>query len=259
MPEFTSYRPGTACWVDLSSTDVKESVEFYGQLFGWRAEFDDRPETGGYGTFRRHGMAVAGLGPTMAEGQSPTWNTYFSTDDVAKTVMTVREAGGTVVVEPMEIMEEGTLAVFQDPTGAYFSAWQPGRQAGARLAGEPGTLNWVELATRDAATAKEFYHQVFGWAADDKEMGGMPYTTFMLAGDPVAGMIPMGEQFPAETPPHWLVYLGTADVDAATAMARGLGARELYGPQDIPDMGRFAVLADPKGAIFALWEQVRQG
>ncbi|GAA1018399.1 hydroxylase [Acrocarpospora pleiomorpha] len=255
MPEFTRYRPGTACWVDLSSTNVEESEDFYGQLFGWTAEFDDRPETGGYGMFRRGGKAVAGIGRTMSENQPTSWNTYFATEDAGKTAQAVREAGGTVIMEPMEIVDEGTMAVFQDPTGAYVSVWQSNRHPGAQVAGEPGTLNWVELLTRDVEAAKNFYTQVFGWTADNRMMGSTPYTMFMMAGETVCGMMEMGSQFPAEVPAHWLVYLGTADLDATIAQARGLGARQLYGPMTVPDMGRFAVFADPQRATFAAWQQ----
>ncbi|WP_204041443.1 VOC family protein [Acrocarpospora phusangensis] len=255
MPEFTKYRPGTACWVDLASADVQRSVEFYGQLFGWTAEFKDRPEAGGYGMFRRAGKAVAGIARTLADSQPTTWNTYFASEDAAKTAQSVREAGGTVVVEPMEIMDEGTMAVCKDPTGAFVSVWQSDRHPGAQVAGEPGTLNWVELATRDVDAAKIFYNQVFAWTAETRQMDTMTYTMFMMAGETVAGMMPMGERFPAGVPAHWLVYFGATDLDATVAAAGGLGARQLYGPKDIPGMGRFAVFADPQGAAFAVWEQ----
>ncbi|GAA0443537.1 hydroxylase [Acrocarpospora corrugata] len=255
MAEFTSYRPGTACWVDLSSTDIKASTDFYGQMFGWMPEYDERPESGGYGMFRRNGKAVAGIGPTMMEGQRTTWNTYFATEDAAKTAQAVREADGTVVMEPMEIMNEGTMAVFQDPTGAYVSVWQSDRHPGAQLAGEPGTLNWVELLTRDGESAMRFYHRVFGWGADTHKMGQKPYTTFTMAGETIAGMMQMDDSFPSNVPPHWLVYFGTANLDATMEQARGLGARQLYGPKTVPNMGRFAVFADPHGASFAAWER----
>jgi hypothetical protein len=103
--------------------------------------------------------------------------------------------------------------------------------------------------------AKNFYNRVFGWTADTRTMGTMPYTMFMMAGETVAGMMEMGSQFPAGVPAHWLVYLGTADLEATIAQARGLGARQLYGPMIVPDMGRFSVFNDPQGAPFAAWQQ----
>ncbi|WP_214107384.1 VOC family protein [Acrocarpospora catenulata] len=254
MAEFTSHPAGSPCWVDLSSTDVASSVDFYSRLFGWQAEFDDRPETGGYGQFYRNGKSVAGIGPTQGAGRPTTWNTYFATDDAGKVTESVREADGTVVAEPMEIMGEGIMAAFQDPTGGYFGVWQPERHIGAQLANEPGTFTWCELATRDPEAAKVFYGRVFGWAVDSQLLAGGSYSTWLSGGRQVGGMMPMSEQFPPEMPAHWLVYFGTANLDMTLAQAEGLGAMVRYGPRAIDDLGRFAVLTDPHGALFALWE-----
>lgn len=125
MTVITKYRAGMPCWVDLSSANVEESVGFYGQIFGWNIEFDDRAGTGGYGQFFRRDKAVAGIGPTMGDGAPTIWNTYIATDDAGKSVEMAREAGGVIIAEPMEIMGEGTVAVFQDPTGAYLESGRP--------------------------------------------------------------------------------------------------------------------------------------
>jgi hypothetical protein len=78
----------------------------------------------------------------------------------------------------------------------------------------------------------------------------MEYTEFQLDGQAIGGMMPMGDMFPPEVPPHWLVYFAVQDCDATLASARDLGATVLAPPRDIP-VGRFAVMADPQRAAFA--------
>ncbi|MEZ0071174.1 VOC family protein [Planotetraspora sp. GP83] len=253
MTETTEYQPGVPCWVDLSTTDVTAATAFYGEVFGWEAGIDPRPEAGGYGQFRLRGKRVAGVGPTFVDGMPAVWNTYIATDDIERTAESVREAGGTVVMGPMQVFEEGWLGVFQDPAGAFFGAWRPGNHKGAELVNEPGTLTWNELATRDVEAAKAFYSRVFGWESQTHEGGPMPYTEFQVDGRSIAGMMPMGDLYPPEVPPHWLVYFGVADCDEAVDGIQRHGGRVLLPPKDIP-IGRFAILADPQGASFAVWQ-----
>jgi predicted enzyme related to lactoylglutathione lyase len=151
----------------------------------------------------------------------------------------------------MDVLDVGRMSVFADPTGAAAAVWQPRQHIGAGLVNEPGALAWNELNTRDIAGAKAFYSEVFGWSGETGDMGGMEYTMWKLAGEDVGGMMTTPAEVPAEVPAHWLAYFGTADCDATVAEATGLGATLLAGPIDIP-AGRFAVLADPAGAVFGV-------
>src|SRR5512139_4298353 len=169
MAERSRYEPGIPSWVDLSSQDPKAAAAFYEHLFGWAADWDPRPEAGGYGQFRLRGKAVAGIGPTFGEGMPSVWNTYIATEDAAATAARVRDAGGLVIMEPMQIFDAGTMAVFQDPTGGFFSAWQADQHIGAELVNESGTLCWNELASRDLEAAKAFYPAVFGWSVQSSD------------------------------------------------------------------------------------------
>ena len=252
MPEFDSYAPGTPSWVDLGSPDIAASVAFYGGLFGWEAA-DQGPEGGGYHMFELRGRPVAGLGPAMNPGP-PFWATYVTVADADATVGVAREAGATVLVEPMDVVDVGRFAVLMDPTGVPISLWQAAGHAGAGLANEVGAFCWNELNSRDVAGAGAFYGRVFGWEAKGSDMPGMDYTEFLLDGKSVAGMIGMTGRVPEEIPPHWLVYFGVADVDEAVARAQELGGSVFVGPVDIPSMGRFAVIGDPHGAFFGAFE-----
>jgi predicted enzyme related to lactoylglutathione lyase len=254
MPD---YPPGTPSWVDLSSPDADGSAAFYGAIMGWSAtEPGPVEETGGYRMFEQDGKRIAGLMPHMQEGQPTAWATYISVADADETAGKVREAGGSVAVEPMDVTDIGRMAFFSDPTGAFFGVWQPKSFEGADLVNEPNSLCWNEVLTRDAETDKAFYPAVFGWTPGRPQFEGAPesYVVWQLGDKPVGGMMQMSEPyFPPEVPPHWSVCFAVADVDAVVEQARELGATITYEPMDMP-IGRFAGLVDPQGASFSIMQ-----
>lgn len=251
MPEVTSFAPGNFSWVDLSSRDLEASKSFYSRLFGWNADTIPDPEAGGYGMFTLKGKLVAGFGPTMGPDQPSAWSTYIATDDIEATVKAISGAGGQIVAGPMDVFDQGRLAVFVDPTGAFTSLWEARAMRGAQLVNEPGTVCWNELDTRDVETAKRFYTKVFGWGESTSEPGGSSYTEWQLDGRSIGGAMPMPAAVPAEVPSYWLTYFAVDDCDTAVAKAQELGGNVMMAPMDI-DPGRFAVLADPQGAAFAV-------
>lgn len=257
MSERTSYTPGTPCWVELSGTpDVEASEGFYRELFGWEMpEQDSSAEFGGYRRARKGGKDVAGVMPQMDAGQPTVWASYVSVEDAAATAAKVTGAGGSQVAEPMDVGGLGTMAVFTDPTGAVFGIWQPGTFAGAELVNEYGAFGWNELGTRDTAAAKAFYGQVFGWdtAEEESERAGT-YTVWKAGEAMVGGMLDMNAlDMPDEVPPHWLVYFTVEDADAAVAKVKSGGGDVRMEPIDTP-IGRFAVVADQFGAVFAVMQ-----
>lgn len=124
---------------------------------------------------------------------------------------------------------------------------------------EPGTFSWVELATTDPESAKSFYGGLFGWVAEDtpipEEAGGGVYTLLMLGGERVAAL---NEQPPGQreagVPPNWFSYVTVADADEASARATEVGGSVHAGPFDVMDTGRMAVISDPTGAMFGVWQ-----
>ena len=251
MSERNGYEPGTPSWVDLSTPDVEASATFYGGLFGWEAvEAGPPQETGGYRIIMRDGKAVGGLMGLMDESQPPVWSTYVAVDDADAAAGRAREAGGTVLVEPMDVMEAGRMAFFMDPGGAAIGVWQAGTNKGAQVVNEPGAVTWNELQVRDPEAHKTFYSAVFGWTPQNMDQGPMDYTMWHNGDAGVGGMLTMPPMVPAEIPPHWLVYFGTEDCDATLARVKELGGSEVMGPMDIP-IGRFAIATDPHGTAFA--------
>lgn len=249
MSEATSHAPGIPSWVDLGTPDAERSKAFYSALFGWAPMTVEDPQAGGYTMLMQRDRPVGGL---MVNPDHPSaWMTYVATADADATADKVRAAGGTVIFEPMQVMTAGRMAIFVDPTGAGFGVWQAGDHTGAGLINEPGALAWTELQTRDVEAARAFYTTVFGWGTET-HAGPIAYTEWKQDGSSIGGMMAMGDQIPAEVPPHWLVYFGAADCDATTARATELGGKVLMPPMDIQDGLRFSVVADPLGAVFGV-------
>jgi uncharacterized protein len=259
MPEFSSHQPGTFSWPELATTDQNGGVAFYRALFGWDLNEQSMGPEGTYSMFLMHGKevgAACSLRPDERQaGIPPHWNLYVTVQTADEAAKRATELGGRVLAPAFDVMDVGRMAVIQDPTGAVFEVWEPKKHIGAKILGEPGALCWSELTTRDTSAAKAFYTKLFGWTSKDSsaDAGGMEYTEFSNQGQPAVGMMKMPEQMPAQVPSYWMPYFMTGDVDASTAKAKGLGANAMVGPQDIPKTGRFAVLTDPQGAVFALF------
>jgi predicted enzyme related to lactoylglutathione lyase len=248
----TMYAPGMPVWVELSTTDLAAATRFYCELFGWTSRVAEEPEAGGYTTFLRDGKAVAAAGPVMDEAQPTAWLSYFGTADTDATSRQVEQAGGKVLAAPFDVMGYGRMAVFADPAGAVFAVWQAGTMPGLEVKGEPGSLSWNELMTRDPAAGKEFYPAVLGWRPRDLDMGdGMTYTLWEVGGDPAGGMMPIGDEWPADMPSAWTVYIEVDDTDAVVAKCTELGGSVAVPATDSP-AGRFASLVDPQGGVISV-------
>lgn len=122
---------------------------------------------------------------------------------------------------------------------------------------EPGTFCWIELATSDPQGAKSFYTGLFGWTVNEFPMGeqGM-YYIFQKNGRDAAAMYQKGPEQEG-IPPNWMSYVNVASADEAVAKAKSLGATAMMEPFDVYDFGRMAVLADPQGAVFSLWQAMK--
>lgn len=254
MHVVTSYPDGIFSWVDLTTTDAEGAKSFYTELFGWQAK-DMETGTGTvYTMFQIEGKNVAGAGEMEAEmqaqGMPPIWTSYVKHDDVDAVVAKVPEAGGTVVMPSMDVMEEGRMAMVQDPTGATFGIWQPRNHTGAQLVNMPNTLVWNELQTRDGEAARAFYSAVFGWTGDEDENG---YVVFIQDGRRHAGMLLMDETW-GDVPPNWAVYFMVEDVEATAARAKDLGGNVLVPPTPAGELGKFSVVQDPQGGIFTVMQ-----
>ena len=240
-------------WVDLATSDAPAAREFYSKVFGWKIDVDPDPQYGGYGMANVGDKRVAGIAPKMSPDAPTAWSIYIGTDDADDLAKKVQAAGGKVIAPPFDVGDQGRMAVFQDPTGAIISAWQPRAMNASLATGEVNTFGWAELSSRGVDKAIPFYQKVFGWTPKANDMGpdAPPYTEFQLGGESIAGGQEMQAMVPAEMPSYWLVYFAVGDVDKSFKTATQAGAKELVAPMDFPG-GRFAIVSDPQGAAFGL-------
>lgn len=258
MTSDTAARTGDFCWVELATTAPEDATTFYSSLFGWEVyggEHDSAEMR--YDHLKANGREIGGLYRLQPEqeqhGIPPHWNNYILSDSIEASMARVQELGGMVHAGPIEVGENGRLAVCMDPTGASFCFWQPGSHVGGGFQGALGEPCWWELMTGDTGKARAFYHGL-GWTSEDIDMGdGMTYTIFANGDRQLCGMMALGPEFEG-VPPHWAVYFAVADADATLATHVEMGGQVHVPVTEIPGRGRFAVLADPQGASFAIYE-----
>lgn len=252
MAQVRSYKHGTFCWSDLGTPDLEGAKVFYSELFNWKIEEVPTGEAGTYCLMKIDDTEVAGIYQKPAEDPSPAaWLCYVNVSGLEDAVGTAAEAGAAVLQEPIDAMEAGRMAVLQDPSGAVVGLWEARRHIGAGRVNEPGAPCWFELATRDTAAASDFYRALCGWESKSAPMGPTVYTSFMRGEAPAGGMMAMDDSW-GELPPHWMVYFQVADCDGTAARVESLGGHLHVPPRDIPGVGRFAVVADPFGAVFSI-------
>jgi predicted enzyme related to lactoylglutathione lyase len=247
----TPWPPGTPCWVDLGVSDIPKAIAFYTAQFGWDVE-QGGPETGGYSIANLDGRAVAGIGPKQGPPEAPaTWMTYLATEDADATAAKVKGAGGQVVMDPMDVMDAGRMAVAVDTTGAVFGIWQNRAFVGAQVANVAGAVAWNEHMSRDFEGAKAFYAAVFGYEFGDMSSDGFSYATLLLGGHEVGGIGQYPEGVPAAIPSAWTTYFATANTDTSVARATKGGGSVVRPAEDSP-YGRTATVTDDQGAVFSL-------
>jgi len=257
MADVDSLPPGSFCWPELATTDQKAAVAFYKNLFGWNVNDQPMGPDETYSMFELRGRSVGAAYNMRPEerqsGAPPHWNSYVSVANADDAATKAESLGGKVVMKPFDVMDAGRMAVIQDPTGAFFQVWQPGKHPGTRVQREPGALTWTELSTNDTKKAEQFYTQLFGWGAKVGGEGVNAYTEFSVDGMPGAGMMDSKAYGPDnKVPPNWMPYFQVSDTDATASKAKELGGNTIVPPTDIPNVGRFSVVRDPQGAVFAV-------
>ncbi len=243
----TPWPSGTPCWVDYGAADLEAAKAFYTDVLGWSYTGGDE-EFGGYLNATVDGEQAAGLGPQMDPDDPPRWTTYFATDDAAAACDRIRDAGGTVLFDPMEVGPMGTMVIARDPQGNPFGLWQAGVHTGVRIHNEPGSLAWNEAAVDDPEAARAFYGAVFGFRFDEVP-GAEGYTTFSTGDHPLGGL---GGHQPG-SPNGWTTCFSVASADDAVATVEAAGGKVTMAPMDT-EYGRFAVLEDPWAAPFSVMQ-----
>lgn len=213
MPEISSYKDGQFCWADLSTSDQRAAKSFYNSVFGRSVE------------------------------DIPMGDANVSVSNVDDSAKKAKSLGANVVAPPFDVMDAGRMAVIADPQGAMLCIWQAKNSIGAQINNENNTMCWNELMTGNIESARKFYSDLFGW-----KLKVSPEYTEIHAGDRgVGGMMQMDG-----LPPNWIPYFAVADADATAKKIKSAGGKIHKPPTDIPNTGRFSVVADPQGAWFAI-------
>ncbi|KQN33246.1 glyoxalase [Sphingomonas sp. Leaf38] len=243
---------GTPVWFELNTNNEAKARHFYAATIGWTIARAPMPEHGAYLIANApDGAAIAGITtPPPSAPSLPDWSIYFGTADVDAAAVHVKQLGGSIQVEPMDITGVGRFAIASDPqhigfmlmTGASLdpsSAFVQGPHHGHAV--------WIELATPDPDGALAFYGALFGWTQEGAiPMGPMGEYVFLGSGDARPGA--MMSSATTGAPARWNWYAYVPDIDAAITTATGLGGVLLQGPDQIPGGGYSANLGDLTGA-----------
>lgn len=262
MGEAQQYEPGRFCWVELATTDAAAARSFYAPLFDWQTKDTPFPGGGSYTMIFKGNREVGGMYSLMPDQKSqaipPHWLSYVAVETADAAAKQAETLGAKILKAPFDVMDLGRMAVLQDPTGAVFALWQTKQPSTVGVTNQPGTVCWNELLTTNTDIAARFYMNLFGWKPTIQPMAPGQYTMFSLGaqgaqgGDrPVAGMLTMAKDW-GTVPPNWLVYFCVENCDQSVSRAKSAGAGVIAPPSNIPSIGRFSVLHDPQGAVFAL-------
>ena len=249
MSDVTENQPdGTPTWIDLGVPDLDRAMAFYGSLFGW--EFETGPAAAGhYTTCLLRGRRVAAIAQDPDPGATRRWWTvYLATADCDTTARRVTDAGGTLVQGPMDVMDQGRVALADDPVGARFGLWQGRAHVGAEVVNEPGSLVRNDLVTPTPEPARAFYAAVFGFTLDRNE--DLPDFDFTFLRRPDGHEIGGVMGVPGAPRSAWSTTFEVADADAVVERATA-GGGSADAPQDFV-YGRMATITDPFGAEFSV-------
>jgi predicted enzyme related to lactoylglutathione lyase len=248
--EIDRFVDGAFCWAEAGVPDVAAAKAFYSAVLGWSFVDIPLPDGGVYPMAKVGGRDVGAVFKLMNPAMPPAWSLYVRTSDVDETVRRVEAGGGKVIVPAMDVMEEGRMAVFSDPTGAVLSAWQPKRHNGFGRMFAHGAPCWFELMTSNLDVAHGFYRSVFDWeSAPSKNAPSYIEVTAKGAPNSGGGLMAIDPAW-GPMPSNWAIYFAVDDVDATLALVKSNGGTVVMGPKEIPHVGTFAILKDPGGAHF---------
>ena len=258
MPPTRTHAPGSFVWIELLTTDQPAASRFYTRLFGWTADHVPISANEVYTIFNLRGDRAAAAFTLAAterdRGIPPHWGLYVSVPNADVAASRVQSLGGRVIAAPFDVMDLGRMAVVADPSGAILQLWEARRNPGLGVVNEPGALCWADLNTPDRDRIERFYTELFGWTIGKEDEEPAHGYWHIRNGDAYIGGIPPAAHLDPHTPPHWLIYFQVADCDASAAEAARLGARLFMPPTTFEHVGRMAVMADPQGAAFAIFQ-----
>jgi len=260
MANIDKHSPGAFCWIELATTDQAAAKKFYSSLFGWSIDDNPMGPDEYYTMFklndRNTGAAYTMRKEQREQGVPSHWGIYMSAANADEAAAKAGRLGATVLAPAFDVFDAGRMAVLRDPTGAIFSVWQPKKHAGIRVAGEDNAFCWADLSTPDPERGAKFYSDLFGWKVEKSENDASGYLHIKNGNDFIGGIPPAQHRNP-QVPPHWLIYFQVADVEATATKAQQSGGKILMPAKTMEGVGTWAILADPQGAVFAIFKSGR--
>ena len=257
MSNIDQHPAGNFVWFELSTSDPAGAKQFYSSLCGWEAQDMPMGPDMVYTMFQLRGRDTGGAYKMKDEdsqlGIPPNWLLYISVASADAAIATALEHGGSAMSPAIDIPNVGRMAVLQDPVGAIFAVFEAGQHKGVGIYGEPNAFCWADLQTPDRERTAPFYGSLFGWQflpGKDKDPNGYLH---IKNGEQYIGGLPEARNLPPSVMPHWLPYIQCTDCSAQTAKAEQLGGRIIVPATTVPDQLSYSVIADPQGAVFALF------
>lgn len=244
--------PGKFVWADLVTDNVLAAQKFYASLFGWKfydyggyviGFSDDRPLCGMFQRPRPKDRVA-----------EPRWFGYISVNNVEKAQRAVTKAGGRVMAEPKKMSKRGEQAVFADPEGAMFGVIKSSTGDPEDFLAEPGEWIWIQLLSRDARQAAEFYRTVAGYEVVENTETNRVSDYLLTSGGYARGTVRTIRNPDPKVQPTWLPFVRVKSVSESIARAKQLGGKVLIEPKPESLDGKAAVIADPTGSAIGIME-----
>jgi uncharacterized protein len=237
-------------WFEYVSTDANKAQGFFGELFGWGSKKVPMPDRE-YTMIAQGDATIGGyLPPPEGAPKQAHWLSHLRVDSAKESAQKVKSLGGKILMDAFKVGEHGTMAVVADPLGAPLALWQPSDPKVQSSPAAVGRFCWNELTSQNPTASVTFYKALGGFGEDSMEMGPMGTYHLLKNGEiSVAGI--MKPPMP-EAPHAWTPYVQVASTDATIEKAKRLGANIIVPATDVPNVGRFAIFADPQGAVLGI-------
>lgn len=237
------HQVGKFVWFDLLTEDVQGAKNFYSELFGWRVE----GQSSDYIVIYAGDKPIGGIAPHESKDSEvleSLWLASLSVENVDRAVSATKSRYGKVLDGPFDVKGRGRMAVIQDPEGAELILL---RAAGGDPVDETvksGEWLWVDLFTRDAKTANEFYGSLAGYTAQTvKTEEDNSYNLLKKDDRAFAGVVEIPWE---DVEPNWLPYVKVDDLEGTISLAENLGGVLILRLENV------AVIADPTGGVFGI-------
>ena len=251
MNDTPVYRHGQFVWREIMTSNVEDTLRFYGEVVGWKHETAKMPDGSDYTMFKVGDKAVGGALKLPMPGVPTHWAMYVSVADVDAAAARAAKLGGKVLFGPADAGGMGRFASVADPQGATISLWKSNMGDSARGETERpgrGEFCWEQLNTPDPKAANDYYGELFGWGDAPFPGGGMDVWS--------AGKVQVASrmQAPAGVPAHWLTYVVVDSIESANTRVTKQGGTVLVDLIELPTVGRISVVQDNVGATIGLFE-----